>query len=442
MGPNQSHNNFDELFASSANEQQFDFDPQAWDELETRLDNRDKKRRFLWIFLSGLFIAAIGYFIIPTSSDKTQQQSQSDYHSEQVSTQEAAVLSDETANSTAEAVLDNSATDADQITAALQQKKESKPQLSAETKTRAYNTRINSKPQTNNSEQLYSSTTTTATPPANEPQENHVIAGPTLNSEIQKERHHSSTKEQSVNVVDVLGKMPILAIVPLTTLPQAIDAVVELPVQEQAASTTSLIDRFSISAYGAPEWSFIEGTNKSTMGWRVGLDINYALSDRWYVHSGIGLTKKHVEGNGQAFTKKGGWVMDIAPETMEAKCHMIDVPLLVSHRFAKTKKHAFFAQAGLINYFISSEWYGFDYSPEDELALQNIGQKPLDEINMPKSSNHHWVGVGQISLGYSHKINEHFSIQLSPYFQIPLKGIGEGNTKIYSAGFKTALTFK
>ena len=83
---------------------------------------------------------------------------------------------------------------------------------------------------------------------------------------------------------------------------------------------------------------------------------------------------------------------------------------------------------------LHSEWYGFDYN---DLLI-----RPVDYVEVTKEDeNKHLVGVGRVSFGYQKVLSDKTTIQVAPYLQFPLTGIGAGRVNLYSSGLQLAVKF-
>jgi hypothetical protein len=124
---------------------------------------------------------------------------------------------------------------------------------------------------------------------------------------------------------------------------------------------------------------------------------------------------------------------------MDGKGNVLQIPLEASYYFNGYENNSFFINAGISSYFFNSEWYGFKYDPEDLLINPNA----IEEITMDDISrrNFHLAGVARISVGYQKTLSSNMGVELSPYLQIPLTGIGEGRVDLYTTGIQLAIKF-
>ena len=113
----------------------------------------------------------------------------------------------------------------------------------------------------------------------------------------------------------------------------------------------------------------------------------------------------------------------------------MEVPLNIRYYHNGSTENGIFYDVGISNYMIHSEWYGFTY--DNALVLPNS----IAEVQ-ENNENKHLVGVGSVSIGYQHALGNRFYMQLSPYLQFPLTGIGAGKANLYSSGIQFAIKFQ
>ena len=195
-------------------------------------------------------------------------------------------------------------------------------------------------------------------------------------------------------------------------------------------------NRFSFGITAGPEFSFIGGTGRAKAGYYLGVELGYQLSKRFEVFTGVGVSQKRYLGDGASYkTEPGFWTDEIVPMEFEGTCTVIEIPLAVNYYFNDVNENGWFTNIGATTYLMSSEWYDFIYHP-------SITRTDLKSHWGDKMANNHLLGVGQVSVGYQHKIGKHTSLQISPYAKIPLTGIGNGSVNLFSTGLRLTAKFK
>ena len=119
---------------------------------------------------------------------------------------------------------------------------------------------------------------------------------------------------------------------------------------------------------------------------------------------------------------------------MDAKCDVIEIPVGLAYYINGFRNSGFFTDLGISSYMLHSEWYGFDY--DDALV-----RPPIYTDVVVEDENSHLVGVGRFAIGYQKVFSDKTSLQIAPYLQFPLTGIGAGQVNLYSSGVQVAVKF-
>lgn len=404
---------FDELFADSAERQHFPMPEEAWLDMESRLDHRDKKRRYrLFFALFGVLVLSILTFAVQEKTKVSDAlltphvvNDQQDFSAIERSPLKASgtITSEETTHS-----LESLAPD-------------------------RLNSQITTSKATSKNAELVNDLGSlnrdiTAHSTLNVGQPSNTSPGESL-SALQNVKDDTNRRTRG-------SKVPIspLALSPLEINHNRAEVVIREDVR--VAETPSSGQRLAVSVHAAPEWSSVGLSSTPILAWRTGVDLAYPISDRWEVSLGLAYSKKKYAGEGSDYTNTGGWLDDISPQSMKAKCFVLDIPLMARRYLTEGTNDRWYIEGGLSNYFVTSEWYGFDYSPSDVVALSAAGMEPVREITIDQSDNRHWIGVGQLSFGYQRKVSNKYHISIAPYISIPLTGIGEGKVSLYSSGIR------
>ena len=184
----------------------------------------------------------------------------------------------------------------------------------------------------------------------------------------------------------------------------------------------------------APDMSNVKFTNTDKMGYNVGIQLGYRLSQKWSVNTGIIYTKKNYTSQGKDFNPpKGSWIDNVKLDQVEGNCYMFDIPLNVRYDLNDGKSHRYFLSTGLSTYLMKKEEYHYHY--------QYSNGSPGYRYRSSSSSENHLLSVLNISAGFEKKLSNRFSLQAEPYLKIPLSGVGYGNLQLNSYGMYFLLKF-
>lgn len=189
----------------------------------------------------------------------------------------------------------------------------------------------------------------------------------------------------------------------------------------------------SFELFIGKEWSTSNISYFRSSDQKFGFNVNYAVTNKLSTTLGLGYKEDHYGAGAGAYKPlKGFWTDGIAPVYTRANCHILEIPIGLNYHFSGIAENSLFASAGLTSIFMLREDYYFNY-PEDN-------KEHIDSWSGQNESKHLFNDI-YISAGYQRRISNNLSLKLSPYFQIPLKGIGHGNLKLYTLGTKFSVQF-
>lgn len=178
--------------------------------------------------------------------------------------------------------------------------------------------------------------------------------------------------------------------------------------------------------------SNVKFTNMDKIGYNVGLQVGYRITDHWSVNTGLLYTRKNYTVAGKDWTKTGWWrYTDM--HSVEGYCKMFEIPLNVRYDIAVNKKQRWFAGTGASSYIMKSEYYNYDYT-------YNGARGQADWTRDSTSS--YLFSILNISAGFEQTLSTRFSLQAEPYFKIPLKGLGYGKLNLNSYGINFSVKYK
>lgn len=188
---------------------------------------------------------------------------------------------------------------------------------------------------------------------------------------------------------------------------------------------------FTIGITGAMDISTTPESNLGQPVMRYGIHVAYFFSDRWSIGIGANLSNKKYMALGKEYKPpKGFWTGGVVPDSTDAMCEILDVPVTVSYFMPAGKKGSVVFQAGLSSWFMLKEEYYFKYTSNDpDLVKEWYGE----------NANRYWFGIVNMAISYEFQLSNNWSLMAGPYFNLPLTGIGHGNVKLRSFGIRTSL---
>ena len=186
-------------------------------------------------------------------------------------------------------------------------------------------------------------------------------------------------------------------------------------------------NHFVVGLLLSKEFSFVDMTNMTSLKWKAGLSLEYRFGGKHALKLGANYSQKDYMTSTIAKYKviDGFWNKATAPNTASAICDVLELSLSESFFLKGHDKRGFFINAGLTSYFLLKEQYNYTYDTNDPELLWSWGEN---------NTNRHWFGIGEVSVGYNLPFTDNSSLQIAPYAQIPLTGVGHGELKLFSSG--------
>ncbi|RZL48657.1 MAG: hypothetical protein EOP00_08690 [Pedobacter sp.] len=218
--------------------------------------------------------------------------------------------------------------------------------------------------------------------------------------------------------------------------------------------TTKKDSKFTLGLVVAPSFGNVKKLN---MGYGVSLD--YALSDKFSVNSGIAY-------NQMAATKNAP-VTDYAmnsPSTsaiiaqsstkslqsVEEKIAGIDIPLELKYNFNKN----IYANVGVSAFAVISQQRNNTFienrveqrvqsltDGKQQLRSVLVTDRVIEEVAPTKAEDYSYLGFYNFSFGYKKKINKNNAFAIEPFLKLPMKPVSTENLRLIGTGVKLKFDF-
>jgi hypothetical protein len=188
----------------------------------------------------------------------------------------------------------------------------------------------------------------------------------------------------------------------------------------------------------APDFSGVGlGTfNGLRAGTRTSLTLDYAIKDRFYLTSGVVLSKKVYQADASEYeTKDRYWNGAGIPEFINADCNVLEIPLGLRYDLATNSKRRWFAQTSISSFWMLKEVYEYKYDSD-----YNPPPNRRDGWEGTNENKHLW-SVLQFGFGYERQVGKKIGFQIAPFLQTLLGGIGHGNVSLFSFGTEFTLRY-
>ena len=192
---------------------------------------------------------------------------------------------------------------------------------------------------------------------------------------------------------------------------------------------------WAITGFVAPDFNSTNLTDLyQSLGQSVGVAAEYYPNSKFRMGMAAILNNKvYTAGEGDYTPEQGFWTNGIAPESTDAKCLALDIPITVGYRVFGDSKNSFWVNAGVSSYWLLNENYQYKYASQDPTLVQQwSGQR--ENFNM--------FGALNLSVSYERQLNNHLSLFVEPYFKTPLRGIGHGSVNLLSSGVNVGFKYR
>ncbi|MDR7128723.1 hypothetical protein J2X69_001055 [Algoriphagus sp. 4150] len=187
--------------------------------------------------------------------------------------------------------------------------------------------------------------------------------------------------------------------------------------------------KFNVSLQAAPDLSGIKLNQVGKAGRAIGIGAEYFLRPKISIASGVFYSFKPYSANDGYQLSYGD-----QPDRVIGECDILDIPLNLRFYPIEGKLQRFFASAGLSTYLMLKEHYKLEY------RNTQTGYPYSHELDF-SGANNHFFGVVNFSVGYERKLGNKLSVQVEPYFKVPITGVGEGDISLKSTGLFVGLKF-
>jgi hypothetical protein len=243
-------------------------------------------------------------------------------------------------------------------------------------------------------------------------------------SEKDRKDVEKTEKEKQQAVLEETDKQPLTEQLPA-----------EEPKSKTAKSKTKKGNGLFFSLSAGPDIGTIGLHNSGKLKLSAGIGIGYRLSDRISVQTGFYTARKIYTAKAEDYNAPDWWRSYYPTlEKIDADCKVYEIPLYVNYNFTKNKKSNWFGTIGISSYLMKREEYDYHYKT-------SAGQ-PATRSWVYKNENNHYFNVVTLAAGYERNLNQNLSFSLSPYFKMPLNGVGFGKVKLNSAGVLASVNIK
>jgi hypothetical protein len=169
-------------------------------------------------------------------------------------------------------------------------------------------------------------------------------------------------------------------------------------------------------------------------GFKMGITAQLRLTSHLALRTGLIHSNVRYTARGRDYTPpRGYWTYGVVPEETYAECALLDIPLSLKYKVLQFDRSGVFVTAGLSSYIMLSEDYRFRYEGD----ASELKQQWSDN-----TGTRHWFSNASFSAGYEWDIHPSWGIQVEPFINVPISGVGWGDVELYSVGSFVSFSYK
>lgn len=192
------------------------------------------------------------------------------------------------------------------------------------------------------------------------------------------------------------------------------------------------LNRFTFSVMAAPDLSTVGFTNLGGISTNAGFTIGYNFTTRWSLATGIIKARKIYDAKPGDYGNKYYWYNRHLPDDIAAVCRVLDIPVNLGYNIWQRGKSVLTLQTGLSSYFMLDEKYTYEYyAPNPYTTVWQVDEK-----------NKNLFSIYNLSARYGWQLSPSLGIGVEPFVKVPLAGVGAGKIKLASAGVFFSLSYR
>lgn len=436
-----SPEDLDKLFQQEPEQYPFPYNEASWTEMEKLLD-KDDRRRFLWWWVFGIgALLLIGSIFFFGKNETEVVDANLDFDKKEILGNEKQVEKTEDLNSVENDFLNqNSIPDTKELEAVGFNKNQSNLSTKKSNSNSRFSQQDISKNKKEESNLGFNDLNFRKNEFVNTMLQDSVLrnsdSGNNENLLKKSDSEIDSTDIIASSVPNVFSNDSISKIASLTFFLLEEKEILKLPLpkSKDIEEPEEVKNNLLFGAFIATEKTGTNRNNLSKLNWKIGAQIQYRFFQRYSASVGVSYMRKEYGAGGNDYQPDNGtWLYDVAPTTVDASCDILEIPVNIGFFQKKNNENGFYSKLGLTSFVMLEEHYYYHY--EDQLPGQIRYWGGYKE-------NKHWFGIGEIYIGYQHVLDPVTFLQIEPFFQIPLTGVGNGKVKLWSLGVNLKVNFK
>ncbi|MBK6391714.1 MAG: hypothetical protein IPF70_14270 [Saprospiraceae bacterium] len=202
-----------------------------------------------------------------------------------------------------------------------------------------------------------------------------------------------------------------------------------MPITTKSPRHTSL----SIGLGWSPEYTSVVQRSYSQLGKAYGVDLGFKMN-RFTLSAGLQKSTKYYNAMKEDYEiPYNSYFKKLTINNIKGACSVLQLPIYLKYDLINTKSFVLVLNAGISSMRMDREVYAYDYL--------HANSKPGHSVDDYTLKNWHWLAAASAGVSIQKSISRHLGISITPYYQLPLKGVGEGHVRLRSFGSQFALSW-
>lgn len=190
---------------------------------------------------------------------------------------------------------------------------------------------------------------------------------------------------------------------------------------------SKIVQKLALNLGFSPDYSKVLASKFGPMGYNLQVILDFRISNKWALRAGIIKSKKLYDAYPEDYTWPVKWGKPSSPlKEVTAACDMLDIPVSLSYQVLQKGPNKLYTSLGITNYKMMKEKYEYWY--------ENDADPNLKWRKWEGSSGFFGAGIVNMSVGLERKLTNFLSFQIEPFVKIPVKNVGFGNVKLLTTG--------
>ncbi|MEP7323808.1 MAG: hypothetical protein ABI761_17915 [Saprospiraceae bacterium] len=181
----------------------------------------------------------------------------------------------------------------------------------------------------------------------------------------------------------------------------------------------------------SPEYTAVVKRSIGKLGNTFGLSVGYRLN-KWTISAGLQKSSKDYNAKKEDYQiEESSYYKNLTFINIKGDCNLLQLPVTLGYMIVSNKHFILQLNASVSSLRMDKEKYEYDYFHQN--------WKPGHDILNYSYKNWHWLAAASAGLSIQKSFAKNWNISINPYYQLPLKGIGEGKVRLQSFGSQVGI---